>query len=295
MSEQAHHELTSEIIELGYQTAIEAGRLASEAALPYWPNPGNPHFNPGQSLDATRKEGFGNFVTRADTDAEKVIIDTFRQVPELAGLPVRGEESESQPHAEGSPWLNLDSIDGTLNFKHGDTDWGISIALHDGDNTPVVGVITQPSKGRIIAARKGHGAEIRALDGSLIADLSHPTIRRDVLPADNDLLIGYDFGYKDRQQQIARHAGTMLGVNGKCLWSSADANVRIAEGVLDGYYAESQTVHDIGATKALLDATGGVMTDMNGSPVDWSDAPTRSILSARTPQIHARLLQLLHS
>ena len=111
-------------------------------------------FREVENLQVSAK-GAGDFVSRADIAAEKIIRE------ELTGArPNYGWLAEESPEVEGKDptrrWI-VDPLDGTTNFLHGLPHWAISIALeHKGEI--VSGVIFDPAKDELFVAEKGQGA-----------------------------------------------------------------------------------------------------------------------------------------
>jgi myo-inositol-1(or 4)-monophosphatase len=100
-------------------------------------------------------KGAGDFVTRADLNAEKIIREEL-----LEARPTYGFLGEESAEIEGQDptrrWI-VDPLDGTTNFLHGLPHWAVSIALeHKG--VVVAGVIYDPVKDECFFAEKGQGA-----------------------------------------------------------------------------------------------------------------------------------------
>ena len=122
---------TQELEQVAYNTAIDAAIKASEVILPYWPNPLNPHFNERLALEIIEKEGFGNYATLADIQSEKVITQTIQAQLLFKNHSIIAEESEEIKADLNWRWI-IDPIDGTPNFRNGNPDFGIAIALFNG-------------------------------------------------------------------------------------------------------------------------------------------------------------------
>ncbi len=100
-------------------------------------------------------KGAGDFVSRADIAAEKIIRDELMGARPTYGW--LGEESEPVDGADPTRRWIVDPLDGTTNFLHGLPHWAVSIALeHKGEI--VAGVIFDPAKDEMFAAEKGQGA-----------------------------------------------------------------------------------------------------------------------------------------
>ncbi len=101
-------------------------------------------------------KGAGDFVSRADFEAERIIREMLTEArPNYGWL---GEESGGEV-AGADPtrrWI-VDPLDGTTNFLHGLPHWAVSIALeHKGE--VVAGVVYDPAKDELFMAEKGQGA-----------------------------------------------------------------------------------------------------------------------------------------
>ncbi len=101
-------------------------------------------------------KGAGDFVSRADIEAERIIREMLTEArPNYGWL---GEESGGEV-AGADPtrrWI-VDPLDGTTNFLHGLPHWAVSIALeHKGE--VVAGVVYDPAKDEMFVAEKGQGA-----------------------------------------------------------------------------------------------------------------------------------------
>ncbi|WP_282602336.1 inositol monophosphatase family protein [Paracoccus sp. PARArs4] len=100
-------------------------------------------------------KGAGDFVSRADREAERIIKEELRGArPSYGWLGEEtGEEAGDDPTRR---WI-VDPLDGTTNFLHGLPHWAVSIALeHKGDI--VAAVIFDAAKDELFTAEKGAGA-----------------------------------------------------------------------------------------------------------------------------------------
>lgn len=100
-------------------------------------------------------KGAGDFVSKADIAAEKILKDELMGARPTYGWFAEegGEEAGTDPTRR---WI-VDPLDGTTNFLHGLPHWAVSIALeHKG--TVVAGVVYDPCKDELFFAEKGAGA-----------------------------------------------------------------------------------------------------------------------------------------
>ncbi len=111
-------------------------------------------FREVENLQVSMK-GAGDFVSRADIAAEKIIREELMEArPNYGWLAEEGGEIEGKDPTRR--WI-VDPLDGTSNFLHGLPHWAISIALeHKGEI--VAGVIFDAAKDEMFMAEKGAGA-----------------------------------------------------------------------------------------------------------------------------------------
>ena len=111
-------------------------------------------FGEVEQLQVSSK-GPGDFVSRADKAAEKLIRDALMEARPTYGF--LGEEGGPADGEDPTRRWIVDPLDGTTNFLHGLPHWAVSIALeHKG--AIVAGVIYDPVKDEMFYAEKGQGA-----------------------------------------------------------------------------------------------------------------------------------------
>lgn len=274
-----------------YKTAFAAAVKASDLVLQYWPNPLNSRFDKSKVMEVIEKNnGTGNYATIADTEAEDLIIKMIQENSVLKDHEILAEETGGKKANSDYTWI-IDPIDGTQNFKNGMTDFGISIGLVH-NNEAVIGIIAFPGLGHILSARKGKGAQLLSMNGKVLVDLT----KIDYTETLDKALISYDLGYENRVEQMrssVEKIGDKIGYPVAYSGASA-ANYRVALGYVGAYFHQTPTKYDVAAATAIVTEAGGLVTDMNGNPIDWS-APTISYLGARTQTIHQQLLELLNN
>ena len=279
------------IISVAYDACIEAALLAAEEIIPFWPNPQNSRFDRQRALNVIEKEGVGNYATVADLASEKKIIEVLRSKPLLSNHSFLSEETEPIEADEQWRWV-IDPIDGTPNFRNGNPDFGMCIALFNGQQ-PVLGFIAMPALRQFVIAKKGEDAKLLTYDGKELANL------RERVSAYNDsldmALIGYDLGYSNRRAQLEKIAEKVIEHVGyaSVLASFSTGTFRLLQGMMGLYFGMSPTVMDIAPVATLIPAVGGVVTDMDGKAIDWL-ASERSYVGAINPQIHQQFLEVLH-
>lgn len=125
---------------------IKAARLAGRSLVK--------DFREVENLQVSTK-GAGDFVSRADLAAEKIIRDELMGARPNYGWV--GEESKAVEGADPTRRWIVDPLDGTTNFLHGLPHWAVSIALeHKGEI--VSAVVFDAAKDEMYFAEKGSGA-----------------------------------------------------------------------------------------------------------------------------------------
>ena len=134
------------VISANLNLMIKAGEKASKALIR--------DFGEVENLQVSAK-GPSDFVTNADTHAEKIIINELLKSKKNYSI-LSEEAGFIKNKDEKNIWI-VDPIDGTSNFLHGIPHFAISIALKS-DNEIVSGIILDPIKNEMFFAEKGQGA-----------------------------------------------------------------------------------------------------------------------------------------
>ena len=192
-------------------------------------------------------KGAGDFVSRADTQAEKIIRDEL-----MGARPTYGWMGEETGEAEGADptrrWI-VDPLDGTTNFLHGLPHWAVSIALeHKGE--VVAGVVFDPAKDELFWAEKGAGAW-----------MNEGRIRVSGRRAMGEALFatGVPFGAKKTlpatMRDLARLMPATAGV--RRMGSAALDLAYVAAGRYDGYWERELNAWDMAAGLVIVREAGG--------------------------------------
>ena len=217
-------------------------------------------FREVENLQVSMK-GAGDFVSRADLSAEKVIKEDL-----MGARPTYGWLAEESGAEEGQDptrrWI-VDPLDGTTNYLHGLPHWAVSIALeHKGQI--VAGVIYDPVKDELFFAEKGEGAWVnekrlrvsgrtRMIESCFATGL--PFAGRSDLPA--------------TLQDLARLLPACAGVR---RWGAAALDLAyVAAGRFDGYWERNLSPWDVAAGILILRESGGFVCDIDddrANPVD---------------------------
>lgn len=229
------------------------------------------------------KAGDANFVTVYDVRVQDMLMEELQKV--LPDAQYFAEEKENDPAMlERGHTFIIDPIDGTTNFIHNYGISAISVGLlYRG--IPVFGVIYDPYREMLYEARRGIGAfcngkqmhvSDRAPEKSLIAVGTAPYYRADL----GDKTFAMMRGLYDRCADLRR------------LGSAALDLAAVASGVADGYCELLISPWDFAAGALLVMEAGGIITDLDGNPLDYS-RPTGVI--AGTAKTHGMMQQVLNA
>ncbi|MCV2881296.1 inositol monophosphatase family protein [Actibacterium sp. XHP0104] len=209
-------------------------------------------FREVENLQVSMK-GAGDFVSRADIAAEKIIRDELTEArPNYGWL---GEESAEVAGADPTRRWIVDPLDGTTNFLHGLPHWAVSIALeHKGEI--VSAVVFDAAKDEMFWAEKGAGAwmndtRLRVSGRNRMVEALFATgvpfgTRRD-LPA--------------TLQDLARLMPQCAGVR---RWGAASLDLAyVAAGRYDGFWERSLNAWDLAAGLLLVREAGGLVEPIN--------------------------------
>ena len=203
-------------------------------------------FGEVENLQVSSK-GAGDFVSRADIMAEKILKEELMGArPTYGWLAEEGGADEGQDPTRR--WI-VDPLDGTTNFLHGLPHWAISIALeHKGKI--VSGVIYDAAKDEMFFDEKGTGAwmnetRIRVSDRHRLIESIFAT--------------GVPFGGRadlpETLQDLARLMPTCAGVR---RWGSAALDMAyVAAGRYEGYWERSLNAWDVAAGEIIVKEAGG--------------------------------------
>ncbi|MQY42922.1 inositol monophosphatase [Epibacterium sp. SM1969] len=203
-------------------------------------------FREVENLQVSSK-GAGDFVSRADIAAEKILKDELMGArPTYGWLAEEGGEDEGQDPTRR--WI-VDPLDGTTNFLHGLPHWAISIALeHKGK--VVAGVIYDAAKDEMFFAEKGEGAWMN--DTRIRVSARHRMI-------ESIFATGIPFGGRadlpETIQDMAQIAPACAGVR---RWGAAALDMAyVAAGRYEGYWERRLNAWDLAAGIIIVKEAGG--------------------------------------
>lgn len=208
-------------------------------------------FREVENLQVSAK-GAGDFVSRADIAAEKIIREELMTARPSYGWV--GEESGAAAGQDPTRRWIVDPLDGTTNFLHGLPHWAVSIALeHKGEI--VSAVVLDPAKDELFWAEKGAGAwmndsRIRVSGRKVMAEAIFAT--------------GVPFGTKKTLPATLRDlARLMPACAGVRRWGAAALDLAyVAAGRYDGFWERELNSWDIAAGLLLVREAGGFVTGL---------------------------------
>ncbi|SHL53655.1 myo-inositol-1(or 4)-monophosphatase [Roseovarius marisflavi] len=203
-------------------------------------------FREVENLQVSMK-GAGDFVSRADIAAEKIIKTEL-----MGARPTYGWLAEEGGGEDGTDptrrWI-VDPLDGTTNFLHGLPHWAVSIALeHKGEI--VAGVIYDAAKDEAFYAEKGAGAWLNE---------SRLRVSGRSKMIESIFATGLPFGGRadlpETLQDLARIMPTCAGVR---RWGSAALDMAyVAAGRYDGFWERRLNAWDMAAGIVIVREAGG--------------------------------------
>jgi len=183
-------------------------------------------------------KGPSDFVSNADTKAEKIIINELMKAKK--NYSILSEECGSKINSDSENVWIIDPIDGTTNFLHGVPHFAISIALKS-NNEIVSGLIYDPIKDEMFYAEKNNGAFF-----------NNQRIKVSKKKDIESCLFGTGGKEKIEAALITRKSG-----------SAALDMAYVAAGRYDGYFQNNLNLWDIAAGIIIVKEAGGIINEIN--------------------------------
>ena len=187
-------------------------------------------------------KGPSDFVSNADTKAEKIIINELMKAKK--NYSILSEECGSKINSDSENVWIIDPIDGTINFLHGVPHFAISIALKS-NNEIVSGLIYDPIKDEMFYAEKDNGAFF-----------NNQRIKVSKKKDIEGCLFGTG-GKKIEADLVTRKSG-----------SAALDMAYVAAGRYDGYFQNNLHLWDVAAGIIIVKEAGGIINEINLSEND---------------------------
>lgn len=226
-----------------------------------------------ENLQASSKSA-GDFVSRADIAAEKIIRDMLTEARPTYGW--LGEESSEVAGEDPTRRWVVDPLDGTTNFLHGLPHFAVSIALEHRGKI-VSGVVYDPAKDEMFVAEKGAGAwmndsRIRVSDRRHMSESLYAT--------------GLPFsGRADLPDTLKDLAQLLPACAGVRRWGAAALDLAyVACGRYDGFWERNLKLWDIAAGLIIAREAGAIV---EGVTPQTTPEETGDVLCANSIQFES--------
>lgn len=239
------------------------------------------HFKTALKIDYKQDEF--DPVTVADRESDVFIREQLHTI--FPSDRILSEENTNIPDDySGRVWM-VDPLDGTKAFVKGWDAFSVLIGLVE-NGAPVLGCVTLPAQGRVFCGEKGKGA-FEKVDGTFKKMHTSPVrkmqdsrlvVRRssaEARPIEEQL---------DRLQFMRRVEETVG--NKVCMVARGEA-----EAYINTNFRASKW--DIAAPQVILGEAGGVVTDLDGNPIDYKKDTQdlgRSYVASGNKELHEEIL-----
>ncbi len=249
-------------------TAIEAARI------------GGGVLNEWSSKFTVSEKSPANLVTEADFASQQAIHSHIHgRYPTHGFLGEEGLVQEAD--SSGYRWV-IDPLDGTSNYVHGFPYYAVSIALEQNGEL-IVGVIFDPNRNELFAARIGSGA---TLNGASIRTSTIEQLNSAMVVA--SLPVAVD----PTDKAVQRFLTVMPHVQSVQRTGSAALNLAyVATGRIEAFWSTSLKPWDVAAGALIVQEAGGNVSKLDGSNLDIA---VPSLLASNGPQIHDELQGILN-
>jgi len=226
------------------------------------------------------EKGHNDYVSDADTAAEKAVIDCIlKHYPDHAIL---AEESGQQGESD-TVWI-IDPLDGTTNYLHGFPVFAVSIGVQIKGRMEH-GVVYDPMRQELFTASRGQGAQV---DGHRIRVSGQRQLER--------ALIGTGFPYRRVDDELGPYmdmlAKVLKNTSGVRRPGAAALDLAyVAAGRLDAFWETGLKSWDLAAGSLIIREAGGMVSGLDGSE-NYLD--TGHILTG-TPKIYRDVAKLCAS
>lgn len=230
--------LTNELIKLN--TAITK---AGSIILKYY----------GQQLQLTHKSTSADYRTKADVEAEEVIINAIEKY--FPNYSIFAEETGQIPKDSEYTFV-IDPLDGTNNFVLGVPVFTSSVALMKGKET-IYGVIHYPINGDLYYAVKGKGAF-----------LNNKRIAVNVENREEHSTVCYFCNYltpRERSNNFRTKLSQLAIRRNLDLWAPAFCYCGLANGKIEAIINDQIELYDFAAGKLIAEEAGAKITDFAGN------------------------------
>ena len=222
-------------------------------------------------------KGDGSPVTVADRATEEMIINDLARI--APGIMVIGEESAGvlpDGFNPDEPFFLVDPLDGTRDFVKGGKEFSINIALIE-KRQPVFGLIYAPALQVLyvtLAPDKAVCARLAPERGESLESLPHSKLKtREPSPDSLKVLLSKSHLNDETESFVSK-----LPISETAQLGSSLKFAVLADGGADLYARIAPTFEwDTAAGHAILNAAGGTVTGLEGSPLTYGKRETKLI------------------
>jgi 3'(2'), 5'-bisphosphate nucleotidase len=208
-------------------------------------------------------------VTEADAMAEKVILKGLKEL--WPDVPILAEEAAAggdMPNV-GNRFFLVDPLDGTKEFLSRNGEFTVNIALIE-NGRPVMGVVYAPATEQMFWGETSRGAGFaKVTPGDALADVTWTAIKVRQAPTEGLTVVA------SRSHMDANTTTYLDACKVKSL-KSAGSSLKfclVAKGDADLYPRFGRTMEwDTGAGQAVLEAAGGKVCNVDGTPLRYGKA-----------------------
>jgi len=252
----------------------EAARAGGAVLLERWP------------AFQFREKAPKDLVTEADVASQeairRVVLGHFPRHSFLAeeGADIRGADGRFR-------WI-VDPLDGTANYVHRVPEFTVSVALEQ-DGDLIAGAVYNPVSQESFtgAGSDGVGGKGAWLNGRPLRVSGVREVKQAMVAA------SFAAGVERGSAEIANFINVLLASQSLRRTGSAALNLAyVAAGRYDAYWATSTKPWDIAAGVLLVREAGGIVTGIDGGPLDLAAA---QFIAAANEPLHAAMRQLLDS
>ncbi len=226
-------------------------------------------------------------VTEVDVAAERAIKSVL-----LSALPQAAFYGEETGHsaAQGSAGLDdtapslrwlVDPIDGTKSFIRGMPFYSIQIALEQ-DGQLIVGVSNAPAYRERVVAIAEQGTLLNDRNVSVRSEITR--VEDAFLSSGNLKTLALNPDRWLRYGELVSRVKRVRGYGDFCHYH------QLCCGQTDLIVESDVNILDIAALTVAIRSAGGIITDLEGLPIDEK---TTSVLAAGSPALHSQVLELL--
>ncbi|MCX6764794.1 MAG: inositol monophosphatase [Candidatus Nealsonbacteria bacterium] len=220
---------------------IEIAEEAGEVLLKFQKNV--------RELKKNRKD----FLTDADFKSDKLVGARLKSV--ASQIPIFSEENGEHSINKGKIWV-VDPLDGTVNFFHQDSLWGVSIALVENRKTKL-GVVCLPALNQTIGVYEN---EI-IVKGNVSLG-----VRKDSRLAEAQ--IWTDWGKESEVVLSLLPKLKKISLYPQIRLCATASLMAVANGKICAYIHPHPAPEDFAAAALIVEKVGGKVTDLNNDPWD---------------------------